>query len=174
MLKNFVLALGVFCSLCSCGGGGSSDFVGAAVLSVEVQPNTISPGDHMQVQIGISDVHQNGIVLKVRFPDGLVYVPDSSVLEVDGSERDAAPDVNTSDGRDVYLVYYVQQKFFGEEGQDHGTLTLELRGVDTADGEVEVDADVIDSSISGGASFDVNNPNFVAEDSDWIRVRNPD
>jgi len=161
-------------SLFACGGGGDSssgDFIGAADVSITVSPNQIDTGDRAQVSVDISNVHPNGIALKIRFPKTLKYVPDSAQLEVSGDKLDLAPTVNDSDNDRVYLVFYLKQNKFGTDGENSGTLTLQIEGLDTlADGKVEVDPDVDDPLISNDTEFNISDPQFTAEDEASLSV----
>ena len=161
------------CLASSCGGGGGGDgeYVGAARASLELQPSRIDPGDRTQVRIQIWDVHHNGILLKVRFPDALQYVANSSEMRINAVERRLQPGVVQSDGRDNFVVFFLEQDDFGLDGRDKGTLILELEAVENLEGgEVEVDPDVNDPDIPDSAEFDINNPEFQAESSDDITV----
>lgn len=166
-----VAALAALVSGCGGGGGGGGDsFVGAALVSLSISPSEIDAGDRTRVSIEISEVHPDGISLKLKFPDGLRYVLGSSELLVDGDDLDATPTVNAEKEQDAYLVYYFPQERFGENLR--GELTLELEGVNSVnDGEIEVDADVDDPAISNAIEFDIENPEFQAEDLAQIRVR---
>lgn len=155
------------------GGGGDDEFVGAGEVTVRTQPSVIDPGDHTQVTVSIAEVHKNGVALKLRYPEGLVYVPDSSILSVEQTDKKLTPDFNGSDGKYVYLVYFLEQKTFGAEGKDRGYLTFELRAGDEEirEGEVEVALSVLDPDLPGGTGFDVENPLFSTRDSAPIKVR---
>ena len=160
--------------LAGCGGGGGdgSDFIGAAQARIEVNPQTIDTGDHIRVTVRISSVHQDGIALKIRFPSGLAYVPSTAFLTVDQHEIDESPEVDVTSETDSksYLVFYFTQAIFGEG--ETGELEIELEGVsEIADGRVEVDADVDDPLISNDTEFDIEAPEFLAEDEAKIEVR---
>lgn len=163
-----LLALSVFSS---CGGGDDDDssFVGAAIVSINTSPRKIDTGDRTQTRVTIQEVHENGILLKVRFPAALSYVLDSAILEVDGDEIDVGPAINSGDENDVYLVFFFSNDTFGEDAR--GTLTFELEASSgTKKGEIEVDADVDDPLVDNGSEFDTENPEFVAESTTSIEV----
>lgn len=120
------------------------------------------------VTVRISDVHTNGIVLKLRYPSGLRYVTASSLLTINDSEGDATPRINDGSGNTTYLVFFFSQAAFGD---NEGVLTLELEGVSSiSDGEIEVDADVDDPKIDNANEFSIDAPEFAAEDSATIDV----
>ncbi|MEZ4754763.1 MAG: hypothetical protein R3A13_10730 [Bdellovibrionota bacterium] len=120
------------------GGGGGGGFVGAAVVNVSNSPRSIDTGDRTQVKTTISEVHDNGISLKFRYPTGLTYVSDSSFLIVGSSRIDVGPTINQGDGTHIYLVYYFDADTF-RSGRA-GTLTFELEArSEVSDGRVEVD-----------------------------------
>ena len=159
-------------SLLSCGGGGGGDdsFVGAANVSIRVTPSEIDTGDRMLVTVNISDVHPNGIILKIRYPRGLAYVPDSATLAVNEAEFDIGPSVDTADDRVNYLVFFLSQDSFSTNLT--GEITLQLEGsARVSEGLVEVDADVDDPLIDNTVEFDIENPEFGAEDLAIVEVR---
>jgi hypothetical protein len=159
------------------GGGGGDDFVGAATVGIRLQPSKIDSGDRTQVTVDIGDVHETGIGLKIRFPDGLRYVPASASLSVDDRETKLTPTVNAlaEDDNSVYLVFYLSQSLFRSSGEEYsgqmGTLRLQLEGRKVVkDGKVEVDADVDDPQESNDSEFSLSNPEFAAEDEASIQV----
>ena len=152
------------------GGGGGDSFIGAALLSVSATPSEIDAGDRTRVTVNIAHVHPDGIALKLKFPDGLKYVIESSNLFVNGNKSDTAPAVNASKDGFVYLVYFFTKARFGENNE--GELQIELEGVTgISDGEIEVDADVDDPLISNSSEFSIDNPEFQTQDIAQIRVR---
>ncbi len=176
------LGIAAFTATCiGCGGGGggsgSGDFVGAANVDVRCAPGRIDSGDRTQVYIELSNVHKNGIAVKVRFPSGLKYIPSSSFLMVGERELDVSPTVNlTSDEDDVtYIVFYLSQAQFRRSNQEYSgesaTLLVQLEGRKTVvDGEIEVDPDVDDPAEDNATEFDLANPEFIAESSASISV----
>ena len=159
-------------ALIGCGGGsgGGDTFSGAALVAISSTPSQIDAGDRTKVTIDISQVHPDGIALKLRFPDGLRYVPNSSVVIVGGNKSDSGPAVNISKDGYVFLVYYFTKARFGEKSS--GELQIELEGVTgISDGDIEVDADVDDPLIPNSAEFSVDNPEFQTQDASQIRVR---
>jgi hypothetical protein len=182
LLATFVLVALSPLSLSGCGGGGggddTGDFSGAANVSLSVNPSTIDSGDRTFVRLELSDVHPNGIALKIRYPQGLVYVPNSGTLVVDEKETAIKPRVNavTPDEESVYLVFYLPQKLFRRAGQEYsgepGTVELQLVGkLAVQDGLVEVDADVDDPGVADTLEFNISKPEFLAEDLQSISVQ---
>jgi hypothetical protein len=167
-----VCMLCLIVGLTACGGGGSDDeFIGAAVINVSISPSNIDTGDRARLKITISDVHSNGIALKILFPDGLEYVDDSAELTVDDDSNPIDPAINMLSSDGVYLVFYLPQTLFGEEGLSDGELDLELEGTsEVRNGEIEVDADVDDPTVDNADEFDVDDPEFLSEDSTEIEV----
>lgn len=158
-----------FLTSCGGGGGGGGGFVGAANVSVDASPTSIDTADRMQVQVFVSDVNKDGIALKLRFPDSLAYVPDSSRLVVDGADGDVTPTVSQSKDGKAYLVYYFSQSRFGEGLS--GTLTIQLVGVSrVGEGLLEVDADVDDPAKDNATEFSIDTPEFEAQDQTSIQV----
>ena len=171
-LARHTLASLLTLSLISCGGGGGGggSFVGAAEVALTVTPRTLDTGDRALVSVSIADVSEDGIALKLRYPDGLSYVPDSAFLTVDGEKRNVSPTVNTVVDEQTYLVIYLKDSWFGENIQ--GDLTLEIEGLQSVKGKkVEVDADVDDPAVGNNTEFDPQNPEFTAQDSQSIEVQ---
>jgi hypothetical protein len=159
------------------GGGGADEFVGAARVSVRCSPKEIDSGDRTQVSISLSQVHESGIAVKIRFPTGLNYVTGSSFLVVGEKESDVSPTVKaTSDTEDLkYVVFYLSQDQFSRSSQayagESGTLLIQLEGQKTVtDGEIEVDPDVDDPAEDNSIEFDINSPEFISEASASITV----
>lgn len=184
-LKTSSLALSLLplltFALASCGGGGGGggegDFVGAARVSISSSPREIDSGDRTLVSIRLSDVHENGIAVKIRYPSGLRYVPSTSFLMVGERELDVSPSVNATDEKEdlTYLVFYLSQSQFRRSSQryngENGVLTVQLEGRDTVvEGEIEVDPDVDDPAEDNAIEFDLTSPEFVSEASSSISV----
>ena len=172
-MKKFLILLALVLlasQLCSCGGGGGGDsFVGAAKVSLSVDPNKIDTADQSEVRMMLSHVHPEGILLKLKFPVGLEYVRDSAILKVDGSEDPISPSVNKKKDNDRYLVFFLSQDQFGQDAE--GEVRLQLTAVDpVAAGMVEVDPDVNDPRVRDSKEFDIDAPEFVAEDAEDIQV----
>ncbi len=173
LFRAIVLSVALF-GLSGCGGGGGGggdDFVGAALVAISAQPTQIDSGGRTRVTCEIQEVHQNGIALKFRFPQGISYVRETAFLEVNGQQIDISPNYYLSSGSSRYLVFFLSRDIFGED--NYGKVTFELRGdSEVKDGRIEVDADVDDPFIANSAEFDVNNPEFGYEDQVKIEVTN--
>ena len=168
---GYLVPLACILAIADCGGGGGGDdFIGAAQVSISAAPTQIDTGDRTLIKVNISEVHENGIALKLRFPTGLFYVLNSSFVTVNGADVNTGPAVSTGAGNYNYLVFYFPQSVFGRDSQ--GDLTVQLEGnSEVIDGRVEVDADVDDPLIDNAVEFDPDNPEFEAEDSVSVQVR---
>ncbi len=173
---TYALSL-VALTACGGGGGGDDDFVGAATVSMSVQPSQIDSGDRAQVTATLGDVHETGLAVKFRYPPGLRYVAGTAFLTVNSKEFDISPQVNVLSNEDdaIYLVFYLTQKLFQTGSQEYngqqGTLSFQLVGrSEVEDGLVEVDPDVDDPDKDNAAEFDLANPEFVPEDESPISV----
>ena len=170
-LVHTAICAAVLLSLSACGGGGGGgdDFVGAAKISLSVDPNKIDIGDNVEVRVQLSKVHSEGILLKIKHPAGVEYVRDSGSLRVKGSEDPIAPSVNRKKDNDRYVVFFLDQDLFGQDLE--GRLSFQLTAVDpVTTGMVEVDADVNDPRVKDSKEFDIDAPEFVAEDSEELQV----
>ena len=158
-------------ALTSCGGSGSGsiDFVGAANVRVEATPSTIDTGDRMRVRVRISDTNFNDLIIKIRYPDNLIYVPATATIQYLDDPEDATPNFNLSDDGETYLVFFFDADDF--EGLDEATLEFQLRGLSILrEGDLEVDADVDDPLINNDREFDISQPEFTPEDSVSIKI----
>lgn len=163
-----LLAITILTS-CGGGGGGGEDFVGAAVVRLQISPTSIDTADRMLLKVDVREVNENGIALKFKFPVGLKYVTSSSTLSYDDVVIDISPAVNDAKDNFRYLVYYISQSSFSKNKT--GTVELFLEGVTRViDGDVEVDADVDNPLQPNDSEFNVNNPEFAAEDSITVNV----
>jgi hypothetical protein len=176
-----LIAVAAATNLLGCGGGGgdgdSGPFFGAANVDVRTTPSRIDSGDRTQVSIELSDVHENGIAVKIRFPAGLRYVPGSSFLLVDERKIDVDPTIiQTDPAEDLsYIVTYLTQNQFRRSSEEYngesGTLLIQLEGrKSVVNGEIEVDPDVDDPAEGNDVEFDISNPEFAAESSASIEV----
>jgi hypothetical protein len=162
---------------CGGGGGGGGTYSGAASASISVAPSSIDSGDRARVEVSLGDVHENGIALKFRYPQGLAYVPSSAFLIIDDNEIDISPSVNVTSTEDekVYLIFYLAQSLFHREGQDYngepGTVRFQLAGKSAVkNGLVEIDPDVDDPNVSNSTEFSLEKPEFLAEDQAYVSV----
>jgi hypothetical protein len=77
--------------------------------------------------------------------------------------------VNEQKDNTRYLVFFLDQDLFGDDGR--GTLTFQLKGSDKlTEGRIEVDADVNDPLVNDNNEFSVSNPEFGAEDDVTVDV----
>ena len=154
---------------CGGGGGGGGSFIGAAIVTIGVSPGNIDRGDRTQVRIDVEQPHPDGILLKVRYPSDLTFVPNSANLTVNGDDTRITPAINQSSGNDVYLVFFLSNEQFGED--ERGYIELELEAIESnKDAQIEVDADVDDPLIDNPGEFSIDNPEFEAEDADRIEI----
>lgn len=153
-----------------CGGGGGGDsFVGAGNITVKVSPNEVDTGDRTLVTLSFNELHPDGVAIKLRYPSGLNYIPDTSFWKIDGEELDASPfvEVDANIAQSLYLVYFLDRGILGEKNE--GSLTFELRAVDQTNesSEIEVDVDVLEED----PTFSADTAEFSAEDTAPLRVR---
>lgn len=175
-MHKLITPLALFCCLClfGCDSGGNdegSGFVGAAIVRISTSPSTIDTGDRTEVKVDITDVNPNGIILKIRYPEDLSYVLDSAELTIGDDETSLTPALSQSDGDRKYLVFFLPQDSFGKD--EAGIVTVQLEaGSDISDERVEVDADVDDPLINNDVEFNIDEPEFAAEDEAAISVDN--
>ena len=168
-LSTFFAILALTALLPACGGGGGGDdFVGAGNVSIRVSPGTIDVGDRLQVTIEVTEVNEDGVILKFQYPRGLSYVPNSAFLIVDGEELDVGPTINQSIDDETFLVFFFSNEIFGDN--DRGDLEFQLRGDDEADGEIGVDIDVDNPLVGNDIEFQITAPEFQAEDKVTVEV----
>jgi hypothetical protein len=162
---------------CGSGGGGtgtSQEPLEAAIVTVEAQPETVDTGGRLLVEVVISEVHPDGIVLKLRYPSGLTYFSASAFLLVEREVIDITPDFNgaskvTGEEQLDYLVFFLPRSLFGFPGE--GVVRLQLVADSAvADGAIEVDADIDDLTVSNRSEFSASTPRFTSEDSSSVTV----
>lgn len=157
--------------LTSCGGGGGGGLSGgpSANVNILVDPNHIDSGDRTEVAVQIASVREDAVAIKIRFPLGLSYVTGTAYYLIDGIEIASNPTEIESDSTYSYLVFYLNADGLGHSGS--GTLFLELEGVsDITDDVIEVDVDLDDPTEDNRTEFDIDDPQFDAQDQDSIRV----
>jgi len=167
MLNKFFLTLLLLMLCASCGKSShKDDFVGAANVTINASPKRIDTGDRTRVKLTISDVHEDGILLKIYYPSAFTYVNYSAYLKVNDMEYDIDPNVDVAAGESVksghYLVFFFAKSDFGEK--NYGELTLELVGsYSVKDGTIGVDPDVNDLEIPDKDEFNPFDPQYQAE-----------
>ena len=155
--QSLFIILGCFilCVLSACGGSGSSTgYSGAANVNIDASPQDLDVGDRTTVELDISDVNSDGIILKIRYPIELEYIAGTAKLYVDGDSRSATPSTIDSVNDETYLVFRITESNLGDN--NHGTLAFQLRGASgIEDAKIAIDPDV-DST----TPFDPQNPEF--------------
>lgn len=151
-------------SVLSCGlgggGGGGGDELVAADVSIVASPRQIDSGDRIRVTIFMSDIKEDGLLLKLRYSSRLAYVRNSSTVTVDGDNVSVNPGANeTINNNLTYLVYDLPHSTFGDNDNAQIELILEGQGR-LSEGEIEVDADFNDPSQSFSQKFSVLSPEF--------------
>ncbi len=166
---SLVFILSIFILAC---GSDEDTFVASAIVTSKAEPNTIDTGDRSRLTIDISEVHENGILLKVRFGKALAYVPSSSSLYMEGSQskESITPFITTESSEFTYLVYFLSKSQFG--AQNKGKIQFELKAIKAGNVvSVEVDPDVDDPDISNDVEFTVKEPNFSPDSISYITIR---
>lgn len=160
MKRGLTIFSMILAFLLGCGGGGSSAPIGPAEVRLELSPNKIDSGDVTTVTVSVSDVETQGVALKIRYPEALGLVRNSSKLFVNGESRSFTPTENVVASGIRYLVYYIKPSTFaGERG---GEVRIQLEGQsEVVAGLVEVDVDLDNPNIRNSQEFDVNNPQFT-------------
>ncbi|RIL09656.1 MAG: hypothetical protein DCC75_06050 [Proteobacteria bacterium] len=160
--------------LCSCGGGGGGstrdDYFVPARIDLDADPNDFLLGQRTLVTTWIYDIDEDGIVLKFRYPRGLVYATDTAYLEADGETIDLTPDTNDSSGSNTFLVFVMPPELFGRDS--HGKVKFELRGekVLTDDESIEASVNIRDITLPDDQQFSIKDPNFGVLDSTHVQV----
>lgn len=156
---------------CGGGGGGDTAFFGAALVNIDATPRLIDPADRTKVTVRIDQAHENGVLLKVRYPNELKYVIDSAFINSDGSKKDISPVGGEQAGnRDNFLAFCFLPRDFQERSTN---FTFELVGVGNfSKGKIEIDPDVKTTEGEDSCVFNVADPQFSAEDEVEISVRN--
>jgi hypothetical protein len=163
-------------SLTGCGGDGDDDsdspnYSGAARVIVRNSPARIDTGDRTKVRINISNINENGIMLKILYPDGLRFVPNSAELVLDSdpeNEDELTPAHNVEGDDGMFLIFYLSED---DLDQENGVLSFELEGISSVrEGKIEVDADVNDPLIDDATEFNAQDPEFLSESESSIEV----
>ena len=169
IIRFLTISFILICVSCG-GGGGGGGTSGAAFIRINAEPRVIDSGDRITITIDVSDIHESGILLKIRFPTALEYVPGTAFITPDGGDDyDATPNNSATSGNNSFLVFFLTKDDF--DSRDRGEVTFELAGNEPlADGTVEIDADVNDEAVPDELEFDVEAPEFAAEDEVHVIV----
>lgn len=185
-LSNIILAttlavpVALALSSCGMGGGGGGngsdgDQVEPAELNLVVTPPEIDSGDRMLLKITMSEIHKDGLLLKVQFPTAMHYVTGTSFLTVDGDEIDIDPAARVTTGvaedQKSYVVYDLSHDTFGNERSAQMTLKLEGDSEVKEGATVAVDADFNDPGLRFDQKFNALAPQFDPQDRVKIKIR---
>lgn len=173
---KFLLILFMTCILPACGGGGGGGSsleaeLKGALVSIEATPKKLLIGDRTLVTVAIREVHENGVIVKLRFPSNVRYVENTSFLKVGRESVDVSPlEGPKKSGESIYIAYYFSLDSFNKDRQ--GILELQLRGTTAASPvDVEVDSDSHDPTKDPAEEFRIKQPFFGAEDLVRIEVK---
>jgi len=178
LLSVIVGSLGVVGSLgllAGCGSDNKNDSPvasGTAFVDINANPDSLSVGDATLIVARVDDVKDDAIILKIRFPTGMSYLPDSSYIEVNGEDIARAPDIvfTSQSERRNYVVYFLNRAEIDDE--DNTRVSLQLVGNSrVTDGRVEIDADLDNPIIANDREFTSDNPLFDAEADTFIEVK---
>ncbi len=177
MLKKNIIVLFLILfsfSFVSCGShGGDNNEAFSAIVNISANPNVVDTGDRTQLVVKISEVHQNGILLKIRFPKSLSYVADSSYIIASSSsdkKTKVTPEEKGKKYEYTYLVYFLNPKQFGDKNK--GKLYFELKALKAEKNvAVEVDPDVNDPAIPDDKEFSIVDPDFSADAVTYVTIK---
>ena len=169
-ILSFLFVCTALLLLWSCGGGGGGggdeDYQSAAEIDLNVVPNDIDPGDRSLVTMHVGKVRPEGLLLKIRYPLGVVYVAESGRFERGGLLFTLTPALEVADDKNVYLLFLFNQSDFGPDGQDTALLQFEIRAVNGGiQGAVEADPVIREPGATIAEQFDIANPLFGAKES---------
>ncbi|MGI6681134.1 MAG: hypothetical protein ACOX3T_06620 [Bdellovibrionota bacterium] len=174
-LLLFLFSLATILTFSACGSSDDDDdseYVGSAIIDTKVRPSTIDTSDRVQVAIDIYQIHENGILLKVRFEKALQYVPNSSFITAkqDNMREELIPLFVDDDPKYTYLIFFLSRSQFGEANE--GKVFFELKGIRAQkDVKLEVDPDVDDPNIPNDVEFSIHKPEFTADTVSYITIR---
>jgi hypothetical protein len=158
------------CGLGGGGGGGGNELI-AADVSISADPIEIDSGDRSRISVFLSDVKEDGVLLKFRYSNKFAYVRNSSTLVIDGHEftvsASAEDTVGAALSGETYLVYDLPHSLFGES--DNGEIRLVIEGLAKINnGKIEVDADFNDPNQTIAQKFNILSPEF--EPKDFVKI----
>lgn len=165
-MKKIISVIFASILFAACGGGGGGDsFVGAGNIQLRIGPDKIDTGDRTLVELKFDNTHPDGVTIKVRYPDGLQYVADTSFLTIDGKDIDIGPDFELEGDVDgtTFLIFIINDDDLKD---NRGEITFELQGISATDEDsvIEVDIDVLNPF------FSADSAEFDAEDEKDITV----
>ena len=176
-----VLCLAAVMTFISCGvgggggGGGDDQELSPAQASLSAVPQTIDSGDRMRVEVKLSEIDGDGILLKLQFPTALHFVSSSAELSVDGDDVPVTPAFVITTGNPGseknYLVFDLSHDAFGNEHSAQLSIILEGRGEVAKESVVAVDPDFNDPKMTTSQKFSALAPQFDAAASVEVRVR---
>ncbi len=167
---SLIFAVSVLsCGLGGGGGGGEDELIPANAF-IEAAPREIDSGERIRFNVLLSDIKEDGVLLKVRFNSRLIYVKGTSQLRVNDDDVRVNPAANeTVNNNQTYLVYDLPGGAFGNERNAQLEFILEGAGKLTRS-NVEVDADFNDPNIPFKDKFTTLSPEFDNESSVEVTV----
>jgi hypothetical protein len=154
-------------------GSGDSDSLLAGIASVQAAPRDIDTGERTLIRITINEAHQDGVIVKTRYPQGLNFFRKSAIISADGSTTSLEPifqgSSKVANEKLDYLVFFLPRTRFGLTGT--GDVSFQLVGRSAvATGDVEVDLD-LNNTLSGKfQDFSPTDPRFSTEASVTVKV----
>lgn len=162
-------------TILSCGlggsGGGSSDPLVAAFVSVDAYPREIDSGDRIRVTAYMSDIKEDGVLLKFHYSDKLIFINNSALLKVGKDQAKVNPAFNESlNSRETYLVFDLPHSAFGEKTNAELEVVVEGQGKLT-NSDIEIEADFNDPNLTADEKFTILRPEFNKDDSVEVTVK---
>jgi len=160
--------------LFSCGSpGGGDDELNPAEGFLQVSPQELDSGDRTRVTAFLDDIPSEGVVVKFRLAAKLSYVEGSTTLEVGDDVKTFDPDFDQvigSGGRERrYLVFDLPGELFAGEVAARLSFLLEGEGT-IKSGQIEIDTDLNDPTLSFSEKFSSALPQFDVLESVEINV----
>jgi hypothetical protein len=166
-MKRLILSIFILI-LASCGGGGGGGGGGVSDnyegdLHIELERDHIDSGDLNRITIDVTNLNQNGSVLKIRTSPSLKLVRKSAILFPDRSEeRPISADADVGNENERFTVFFLYPSDALDD--DYVSLEFTLKAVSgDEDGFIEVDLDNNDPNTSDSSEFSLSQPRFTAK-----------
>ncbi len=170
LLLCFILITGI--AGCGGGGGGGGKGGNPADVSMRVFPDSIDSGDRIEVTLNLSNIDffdQEYVVVKLRYPSGLSYVQDSTILKTNNAKENFTSQffsLERNADESTYLVTTLTEANL--KGATNIEISTFLEGMlPIESGIVAVD---VDHSDPERVRFDISNPQFTSLKEKRVKV----
>ncbi len=152
------------------GGGGSDEPNSTGTITMQLERDDVAVGNFVQVFVEAENINEDGVLIKLHYPDSLIYSKNSAVaFPGEKFDRDFPPFTESTTSGERYLVFFVYPR---KETGDSVRLVLNLKAIEVdEDAFVEAGINNNDPNIPDSSEFSGSQPFFSADDRASVYIR---